>query len=144
MPDEPDSESGSQYIAAVRAVPAAIRAQDAAVRRGMRHARTGRATAGQIRVKLVCSCGRVLDHVWTVEGGGYQSRGGPAAYDELAGLQRPGANLAERLLGAAGDRVRYSCRCGRVHPLRRDRLTPAVQRAAAGSRRVLVPYDLDR
>ncbi|MGH3159368.1 MAG: hypothetical protein ACRDNF_22730, partial [Streptosporangiaceae bacterium] len=104
-----------------------------------------RGLAGQVKVKLKCgNCQRQLDVVRTT-GDGYQSLGTQPGYSEVAGPSREGDNLRDRLLGPAGERVRYRCRCGADWPVRRDRLGRAVRAAAAQDRRhrvVVIPADL--
>jgi hypothetical protein len=114
----------------------AVRQALAADRRGL---------AGQVQVTLKCgSCDRRLDLVRT-KGDGYQSLKAQSGYSEVAGPSREGDNLRDRLLGPAGERVRYRCSCKADWPVRRDRLGRAVQAAAARDRRhrvVVIPSDL--
>jgi len=123
-------------IEELRAARLAARYAVAAERRGL---------AGQVKVTLRCGrCDRRLDLVRTT-GDGYQSLGAQPGYSEVAGPSREGGNLRDRLLGPAGERVRYRCRCGADWPVRRDRLGRAVRAAAAQDRRdrvVVIPADL--
>jgi hypothetical protein len=118
-----------------------------AARRTARHAVAAerRGLAGQVQVTLRCGrCYRRLDLVRTT-GDGYQSLDAQPGYSEVAGPSREGDNLRDRLLGPAGERVRYRCRCGADWPVRRDRLGRAVRAAAAQDRRhrvVVIPADL--
>lgn len=123
-------------IEELRATTQAARHAVAAERRGL---------AGQVRVTLQCGrCDRRLDLVRTT-GDGYQSLRAQPGYSEVAGPSREGDNLRDRLLGSAGERVRYRCRCGADWPMRRDRLGRAVRAAAAQYSRhrvVVIPADL--
>lgn len=131
-----------QAVAARRAVQQVV-----AGRRAVQHAVAAerRGLAGQVKVTLLCGrCYRRLDLVRTT-GDGYQSLGAQPGYSEVAGPSRGGDNLRDRLLGPAGERVRYRCRCGADWPVRRDRLSRAVRAAAAQDRMhrvVVIPADL--
>lgn len=131
-----------ELLAARRAVQQVV-----AGRRAVQHAVAAerRALADQVKVTLQCGrCYRRLDRVRTT-GDGYQSLGAQPGYSEVAGPSREGDNLRDRLLGPAGERVRYQCRCGADWPVRRDRLGRAVQAAAAQDPRrrvVVIPADL--
>jgi hypothetical protein len=104
-----------------------------------------RGLAGQVQVTLQCGgCYRRLDLVRT-KGDGYQSLDAQPGYSEVAGPSREGDNLRDRLLGPAGERVRYRCRCGADWPVRRDRLRRAVRAAVTRDRKhrvVVIPTDL--
>jgi hypothetical protein len=129
-------QAGRRAVEQLQAAPRAVRQAVAAERRGL---------AGQVKVTLQCGgCYRRLDLVRTT-GDGYQSLNAQPGYSEVAGPSREGDNLRDRLLGPAGERVRYRCRCGADWPVRRDRLGRAVRAAAAQDRRhrvVVIPADL--
>jgi hypothetical protein len=137
-------DSPSSIARTVFDVPGALRAQNAAVEKAMRHG--DRTVDGQPQVRLKCGyCQRRLD-VLRVKGDGYQSlRARWPGYLEVAGPSAPGDSLRDRLFGPAGERVRYRCECGADHPMRRDKLTAAVLRAASRDKRhrvVVIPDDL--
>jgi bacterioferritin-associated ferredoxin len=123
-------------IEELRAARRTVQQAVAAERRGL---------ADQVKVTLQCGrCYRRLDRVRT-KGDSYQSLDAQPGYSEVAGPSREGDNLRDRLLGPAGERVRYRCRCGADWPVRRGRLGRAVRAAAAQDPRhrvVVIPADL--